>query len=379
MSSRRRVVILSCFYIPYVSGAERFVIEVIERLSSQYECIIITARHNRKSSTRENFTGKNGSSYQVVRIGIGSWLLDRWLYMVLAPFVARRMRGDIVHAVMESYAGIALAVFIWLRKGARPCTILTLQSGDLDSEKKQRKIPRWLWRWIHRSPNYITAISSFLASRAVRLGASPDRVSVIPNGVDIERISSVAEAAGPRVPHRVIELARLSWEKAHEYVFEALVIVREKFPDVHLVLVGDGPRKRELESLARRLGVGDVVTFMGALSNEQAIEEVARAEVFVCPSLAEGLGIVFIEAQAAGTPAIGTRVGGIPDVIEDGVTGLLVPPKDSKEIAGAIEGLFSDRVRAERIVTQAKDRLSRFDWDTIARQISSLYERAIPV
>jgi glycosyltransferase involved in cell wall biosynthesis len=139
------------------------------------------------------------------------------------------------------------------------------------------------------------------------------------------------------------------------------------------VLVGDGPEKQNLELRIKNQGLENAVHFRGALAHDEAVKEIAKAEVFVCPSLAEGLGIVFIESQAAGVPVIGTDVGGIPDVIEDGVTGLLVPPKDSQAIVMAIAKIFNNHELHDRLMSQAKERLSRFDWDHIADQISKVY------
>lgn len=378
------IIIFSAFYEPFVSGAERFVKEVVERNGSRYHprtspasgtvrgsaparrglrFVLFTARLSRKLPRREERPWG-----EIRRLGVGS-SADKWLYPILAPLAAIRAHSDTIHAVMESYAGIALWIFGILRPKTK--RILTLQSGDLD----QKKIPRWLWRRIHQSPTVITAISGYLADRAIRLGAAKDRVRVIPNGVDLSLAESIRNEGLERAPHRIVCVARLSPEKGIDTLIRALPEVRQRFADARLVLVGDGVLRDELQTLTRSIGVADVVEFRGALPNQDALREIAKGEVFVCPSLAEGLGIVFIEAQAVGTPAIGTRVGGIPDVIEDGRIGLLVPPSDPVALATAIVRLFEDKELADRIRSVALGGIKRFDWNLIAVDVAALYEK----
>jgi glycosyltransferase involved in cell wall biosynthesis len=365
MDSKPAIAVLSCFYEPYISGAERFVKEVVERLSSQYNFFVVTARLDRKSPKKE-IKKIQGADYEIRRLGLGL-KIDKWLYIILAPFYARACRPRVVHAVMESYAGLALVFYRWF--GGRAKTILTLQSGDLDSERKQAKIPGFLWRNIHTLPDYVTAISSFLKERAIRLGAKPENVSIIPNGVDLKKIKTNREP----VPHRIVSVARLSWEKGLNYLISAFPRVQKEFSNTHLIIVGGGPLEKELKRQVEELGVAGSVKFLGNQSHNRVLEEISKAEVFITPSLAEGLGIVFIEAQAVGVPVIGTEVGGIPDVIQDGETGLLIPPRDQEEIFVAITKLFKNQNLAEQLTENAKKNLNRFDWDVIAGQVSDLY------
>ncbi|OGL72361.1 hypothetical protein A3F28_00765 [Candidatus Uhrbacteria bacterium RIFCSPHIGHO2_12_FULL_57_11] len=360
---RKQIIIFSAFYEPYLSGAERFVKEVVERLGPRCRFVLFTARISPSLPTREERPWG-----EIRRLGFGH-SSDKWIYPILAPLAALRIRSEIAHAVMESYAGVAL----WLFGIFRPRTkrILTLQSGDLD----QKKIPSWLWRRIHASPSLVTAISGYLAERAVRIGQPRERVRVIPNGYDPAEADEVRRERLSRVLHRIVCVARLSPEKGIEALLRSLVEVRKSVLDAHLVLVGDGVLRAELENQTSILGLSDAVTFLGALPHQEALRQIARGEVFACPSLAEGLGIVFIEAQAVGTPAIGTRVGGIPDVIEDGRTGLLIPSADPSALAEAILRIFRDPESAGRMAVAAEDKLGRFDWNRIAAQVAEIYER----
>ncbi|TAL19986.1 glycosyltransferase [Patescibacteria group bacterium] len=365
METKPTIIIFSAFYEPFVSGAERFAVEAVARLGDRYRFVVLTSRLNRTLPRREE---KNGAL--IVRLGLGA-NFDKYLFPILSPFAALWQRPALAHAVMESYAGIALWLFGLLRP--RVPRVLTLQSGDLDSAEKQRRIPGWLWARIHRSPDYVTAISNFLADRAKRLrGAARELdVMVLPNGVDLQKIPSARE----RVPGRIVCVARMAWEKGLNNLIEAFAEIRKTNSEAHLVLVGDGPEREKLEKISHDLGLENFVAFRGQLSNTEALAEVSRASVFACPSLAEGLGIVFLEAQAVGVPSVGTRVGGIPDVIADGETGLLVPPNNPFALAAAIERMLTDRVFADACVARAKEKVPHFSWQRIMEELAAIYER----
>jgi glycosyltransferase involved in cell wall biosynthesis len=360
-----KIVLLSAFYEPFMSGAEQLVKELAERLGSEHEIVVVTARLDRHLPRREE-----RPFFKLRRVGLGHKSLDKFLYPVLAAWSVWRLKPDIVHAVMESYAGGALVLVKFFCP--RQPTVLTLQSGDLDSPEKQgRFLIRRFQKVIHRTPDHLTAISHFLAERAIRLGVPATKITVIPNGVDLSRLP-------PKPPllsstRQVICIARLSWEKGLAYLLRAWPAVSQVFPEARLVLVGAGPERAALEQLVVELGIKSTVEFRGALPHAAALAEMARSEVFVCPSLAEGLGIVFIEAQACGVPVIGTRVGGIPEVIEHEETGLLVPPRDVEALGQALIRLLSDRDLAHRLAAEAERRVPRFDWTNIVEQFRVVY------
>jgi glycosyltransferase involved in cell wall biosynthesis len=347
-----------------MSGAERFVKEVTERLSDKYEITIITAKLRKDLKNEEDF-----GRYKVIRVGKGD-ALDKLRYVWLAPLAAKKIKPALMHAVMESYAGLAL----WFAKKIIPSAprMLTLQSGDLD-KKFWRKVP-WLWKTIHTSPDMVTAISNFLANRAKNLGAK--KAEVVPNGVDLGEARDVLVNKENRTAnHRIVCLARLSWEKDHKSLITAMPKILEKYPDAELVLVGDGPLGEQLELLTTHYSLQTNVKFLGKLPHKTALEELAKGDVFICPSLAEGLGIVFIEAQILGIPAIGTNVGGIPDVITNEETGLLIEPNSSEAIADAIIKIFSmDEGEKNKMIERAKaSAAEKFNWDNIAKKIDEMY------
>jgi glycosyltransferase involved in cell wall biosynthesis len=368
MKGRKRVLIFSAFYDPFVSGAERMVVETVRRLAGRFSLTVVTARLDAKLPRRETRLVEGSTTcYEIVRLGAGAkW--DKFLFPLLAPLWALRQPHRLVHAVMESYAGIALW---WYRAfGGKKPTVLTLQSGDLDMPEKNRKIPRLVWRNIHASPTAVVGISTALTERAEKLGAR--RTLTIPNGVDFSHLAKVPR--GEKLPHRVVTVARLSPEKGLPFLIEAIKIARHSVEDAELAIVGGGALEAELKAYVEKLSLQDVVRFLGARPNAEAMAEVAKSGVFVLPSLGEGLGIVLLEAQALGVPVIGTDVGGIPDVIAHETTGLLVPPSDAKALAAAIVRVLAEPGLGARLAEGASGRLAAFDWDKIAERYAALYD-----
>ncbi len=369
MEPRKRIVIFAAFYEPFVSGAERMVVETVRRLAGRFSIVVVTAWLDAKLPRQETKTLEDGSAYEIVRLGFGrKW--DKYLYPLTAALWTLGKPHDLVHAVMESYAGVALWAYR-LIGGVKP-TILTLQSGDLDMPSKRgRPFQRIVWKGIHTSPTVVVGISKALTERARRLGAL--RTMTIPNGVDFGHLAGIPR--GEKIPHRAVTVARLSPEKGLPFLIEAMADVRRALPDAELIIVGGGALEQELKALVATRALQDAVRLLGAKPNVEAMAEVAKSGVFVLPSLGEGLGIVLLEAQALGVPVIGTNVGGIPDVIVHEKTGLLVPASDAGAIAAAIVRILKDGALAGRMVAEAQARLEKFDWNAIAEHYAELYQK----
>lgn len=367
LHSKKKIVVLSAFYEPFMSGAEQMVKEIVERLGDQYKMTLITARLDKslpKMEKRKVFT--------LIRVGLGYRQVDKLLYPILSAIKVWRIKPKIVHAIMESYAGGALMLIKYLYPKSK--RILTLQSGNLEDNIKQSQfLVKFFWRRIHQAPQIITAISLYLARRPERLGIDKGRVYITSNGIDLSHIPGQAE----KISNRVIFLGRLSYEKGLDYLLAAWPQVLRQVPEAKLMLVGEGDKRTELERLIKEFNINDSVELKGNLPHGRALAEIKKSEIFICPSLAEGLGNVFIEAQACGVPPIGTNVGGIPDIIKDNENGLLIEPKNSEAIAAAIIKLLKDKELAKRLSLKGLETVKKFDWQNIIRSIDLIYQEAI--
>ena len=198
---------------------------------------------------------------------------------------------------------------------------------------------------------------------------SPGKVQRLPWGLDPEFEARVAATAAPSPPPGLPRTGRIiltvgRWDPTERYkgadtLISALPRVLNTTPDASLVLVGDGDDRPRLEHLARNLGVSEQTYFLHGLTPDQLFACYANCDVFALPSRGEGFGIVFLEAMACAKPTIGGAHGGIPDIVEDGVTGLLVPHGDAERLAQAIESLLNDPSRAREMGARGRERVQK--------------------
>jgi glycosyltransferase involved in cell wall biosynthesis len=167
---------------------------------------------------------------------------------------------------------------------------------------------------------------------------------------------------------------RLSWQKGVHVLLSAWADVRRRLPDAQLIVVGDGPERAALEATATA-----GVTFVGAVGHGQVQEATTSAWVHVAPSLGfESLGLAAVEAMMRGVPVVASRVGGLPEVVESGETGLLVAPNDAPALASALVSLLSDRQRCEEMGVRARAMAERaFSEDGYVDGLLTLYEQLV--
>jgi glycosyltransferase involved in cell wall biosynthesis len=224
-----------------------------------------------------------------------------------------------------------------------------------------------------RVDHYI-AVSEFIREGLRSWGVESDSISVVHNGVrDIEaypsRKSGVQrDSRGPTI----VTVARLVSQKGHSVLLRALVAL----PGVSVLFAGDGPLRADLERLARELGVADRTRFLGDVADVPAL--LARADVFALTSFNEGSPLAILEAMAAGLPIVASRVGGTPEIVVDGETGLLVPPHDPASTANAIRRLVDDADLRERLGRRgqlvARD---RFTAERMIDDVIGVYEELL--
>ncbi|MDD4239526.1 MAG: glycosyltransferase [Desulfotomaculaceae bacterium] len=231
--------------------------------------------------------------------------------------------------------------------------------------------------------DYFIAVSQGLKAKLVSSGVPQDWVTVIYNGIVIEDFSPSAERGaqrallgyGPAVPLVGI-VARLHPVKGHQYFLEAAQLVLEQRPEVRFVVVGDGPQRQVLEEMAGRLGIAGQVTFTGFVSEVRSL--MADLDLLVISSLWEGFGLTAVEAMAMGLPVISTEVGGLPEVVLHGETGLLVPPANSAVLAkGIIWMLEHPEATAEMTKRASQVVCEKFTAQVMARRTEELYRKVL--
>ena len=236
--------------------------------------------------------------------------------------------------------------------------------------------------------DFCVAISEAVRVHLVNeLGAKKEKVAVVHNGVEIERFSpdkfsraqktEFKKEYGLRTDAPIIgTVARLSSVKGQCYLIQAMKEILKVKPETQLLLVGDGPEKERLVNQVKELGIENRVFFSpSTLDTSMALSVM---DVFVFPSLMEGLGLAIIEAQAMGLPVVASNVGGIYTLIKDGLNGFLVRPRESQALAEAIVKLLRDKNLAEEFSRQAKlQARSKFNLEKMVEGIEKVYEQTL--
>ncbi|HET6795039.1 MAG TPA: glycosyltransferase [Acidimicrobiales bacterium] len=200
-----------------------------------------------------------------------------------------------------------------------------------------------------------------------RLGVDPDKVVVTRHGVDLERFGAVRRSSSGR---RILAVGRLVPKKGLDVLVRACAVLARSGADFECVVIGGGPEEAALRELIDRLGVGPFMRLAGARPQPELVDEYAGADVFVLPCRVlpdgdrDGVPNVVMEAMAAGLPVVATSVSGLPEVVTDGVTGVLVPPEDPVRLAGAIGAILDDPAEGTAMGLRGRTRaLDEFRWD----------------
>ncbi len=325
-------------------GAERLVVFDVTRLPRErYEAVVCCLVEH------------GALADEVQRVGIPIVVLGGFPGLAHPPRlihlfrIIRRVRPDIVHTHLQSANLFARALAILAR-----VPVVVASEHNVYSGKHRRYI--YLERLLAKKTHAIIAVSDEVRRYlAAQLGISPELIRVIPNGVDclVPNPVRVAEMrAKLAIDGETFVLgvvASLTPKKGHEHLIRALPLLKQP-GRFRLLLAGEGPERSRLAQLAESLGVAGQLTFLGLQRN--VADVLALLDLFVLPSLTEGMPLALLEAMAAGVPVLATSVGGVPEVVRHGKTGWLVPAASSSALAEAIEDL-ADRPMVRRNMSLA--------------------------
>lgn len=295
----------------------------------------------------------------------------------LDPFAAARLRRVIRDErvrIVHAHTGHAVAL----------CALATLGTGAAMVLTRRVDVPLRRnigTRWKYARADRIIALSTAIAGTLESCGIPRAKIDVIPSGVDLARrvepaLRETLESLGvPAGAPWAVQVGALDPSKDPLTFVRAIAAARRSAPTLHGVLAGEGPLRRMIEREIDRLTLRPVVHLAGQRAD--ADELLAAANVAVLSSKQEGLGTVLLDAMAFGTPVAATAAGGIPDIVEDGVSGLLAPVGDAEALAGAIVRLVEDRDLAARLTNSARARVTGFSIETIARRTLDVYRRTL--
>jgi glycosyltransferase involved in cell wall biosynthesis len=283
----------------------------------------------------------------------------------------RMERPDIFHANLAwplagRYALLTAAA------ASVPAVVATVHSFGVTIPPRKALVQRVVNLAVSR---YI-AISRFVSNRLASSFSVPtQKLSIVPNGIRFDSFAPRPDRPAMRAwlgrgfdRPIVLTPARLDPVKGHAFLLEAAA----ELPDVAFVLAGDGPERKALGDQADRLGIGDRVLFLGQRADIGDL--LANCDLVVLPSLSEGFGLAAIEAMIAGAPVLATTAGALPEIIRDGVTGMMVPPANPSALASSIRTLLGDRMLARRLAEAGRDQAQReFGAERMVERVTAVY------
>ena len=327
------------------------------------------------------------------RLAYGAGILDNlarkpWLwfqvpFFVIAMFLmtvrlCRRVRPDIIHAhwiIPQGVVGVIVGRLLRI-------PVVTTAHGS-DAFGLGGRVLQGVKHWVVRHSAAWTSNTPATAKAAMSGNTPKKEAVIVPMGVDSRRFqctgagrlkSSVKDGV-----HTILFVGRLIQQKGVRDLLLALPLLPDSLRrKTQLWIVGDGPERSVLVQLAVTIGFADRVRFFGKIDNAALVEYYAAADVFVSPSHREGQGVVYLEALAAGVPVVATRVGGIPDMLTDFETALLVSPHDPEEIAQAIAKLAQAADLRLKLVQNGAELVAAvYDWSKIGKNFLSLYRQCM--
>lgn len=258
--------------------------------------------------------------------------------------------------------------------------VATIHGKNYFWEKLRRRLA---YRWVSRNATMVAVSEDLKQFIVEKVGVSPSQVKVLYNGVDVFpncdsiEVGECRKELGLPPSHQIVGVVgNLYPVKGHQYLIDSIPAVLSKCPNTSFVFAGRGELEAELRGQVHRLGLDARVFFLGLRQDIPRILSVI--DVFVLPSLSEGLSMAILEAMIAGKPVVATQVGGNPELVLDGETGFLIPPRDSQALAASLTTLLMNKQQAEQFGERGKRRAERqFSLQNMVCAYQALYDECI--
>lgn len=364
-------------YYPHVYGAEQFVQQAAEFQSTGQEVSVLTGRWKSEWLPEEVINGVTVYRTPVIKIRYLQTILAVIPFVWFALYLHRRQHFEVIHT--HIYPGMIVGAVL-KRFSNSFKFIATIQGGDIGDYPEVfgsfAKVARKLIGWCLQQADRVHCVSSYLQNEVIKLGVEPDRIQVIPNGVDITKFKSKHLKSGITEKNSkeltLISTSRLEAKNNLSQLIEVIAELRERGFSISLDIYGTGSLYSHLKSEITNLSLQKKVHLKGYLPHTQLPAVLPAYDFFIRLSNQEGFGISFIEAMACGIVPIGTPVGGIVDIIDNGVNGFLVNLKVNS-VANQLEKIFLSHGLGTIQKNARKTVVEKFTWDQVLSQVQTLY------
>ena len=293
------------------------------------------------------------------------------LLRVKVLLVLKKFNPDVIHA-----QNIGNGIFgFWAKKFLRRPYVVWGQGSDVYVAWQFKK---QISKLVLPSADAVIALTEDMRGEMQKL--CNREIFVIPNGIDLERFENLSRAKArselqiKETEKIILFVGTLRAVKGVKYLIQAMSIMGQNSINARLILVGNGEERQSLQGLTKELDLEEDVTFVGKVPNEEIPQYMIASDVFVLPSLSESFGIVNLEAMACGLPIVATKVGGLPEIIEEGKNGFLVEPKNLEQIAEKVRLLLGDDELRRRISENNKTRVKEYSWESVVDRLEWVYK-----
>lgn len=370
----KRILFISSLYYPHVGGIETMITELSRFYQKQgIESVVLTKKWPETLS--QEYEYQSTKIYRVISArtedefnNIIEWIKNN----------EDKIKTDIIHAIgirrplpligllLSRYWNVPLVSTI---AGSEIPSTDDPQGGIVWDEGKD------IMRPVIELSDVVTCVSKSLAVDLMKVIQNTKLLKIIYAGIDARFINSIARTETEK--DYIISLRRLVPSKGIDVLIKAFREIADEYPHIKLIIAGEGPEEVNLKFLAKKLDLENKVKFIGTVSLSRSISLLKGAVCTVVPSLSEGGGLVNVEAQAASCPVIASRVGGIPEYVQDGISGLLFESKNSKDLVNKMKMIILNKALRDKLILGGIKHAEKFSWEVLGPQYLSLYEEMI--
>lgn len=374
-----KILMISDYFAPHIGGVEHAAGAIGRGLVARGHEVHVLTLNTDGAPPREQLDGMSIHRVPCLELTPVVRMQSAWsaLFPSAVGKLIRELHPDVIHAHGLFFSTTLMASL--MRSTYRCPFVVTMHQGALDCLSGPARLATAAWervavKRILDASDRLIAVSQAVARHGLRLGVRPESVRIVPNGVDCDRFFPAPSLIANRP--RVMMVGRLISIKGPELLCNAAPGILAQHPDTEFVMVGDGPLRESLESGLAQRGIRSSFTFLGSRAD---IPELLRSgDILVLPSQTEGMPLVALEASASGVPVVATAVGGTPEVVRDGETGLLVAPGDAGQLTMAVNRLLTSPALRLQMGRRGREvAVSEFEWSEISDRTLAVYDEVI--
>jgi len=370
----KKVLFICSLYHPHVGGIETMITELSQFYRGQCVKSVVLTKKWPTTLTEEDYY-KDTKIYRVLSARTETEFSNiiEW-----AKNNENKIKADIIH-VIGVRRPLPLIGLLLSRHWNVPL-ISTIAGSEIPNTGDSETETVWneskeIMRPVLESSSIVTCVSKALENDLRKIVPNLNYVRTVYAGIDTELINSVLCTETEK--NYIISLRRLIPSKGIDILIRAFKDIANEYPQVKLLIAGEGHEEENLKTLVKDLNLGDKIKFIGTVSLTRAISLLKGAICTVVPSISEGGSLVNIEAQAASCPVIASRVGGIPEYVQDGVSGLLFESKNLKDLADKVKTIISNAPLRNKLIQGGIEHAKKFSWDILGLQYLALYNKVI--